>query len=186
MVHLIQVRRPDLELIYKKKKKKKEKENLPSSGFWCFTVKKKSKKRDKYLDLARDLGKLWNMKVPVIPIDVGAFGTIPKGLERGLQELEIRGRIETVQTTALLRSAWILRGDLKIFAAIQTPVTDNQLTLSWKKSASIQRLEDYIEMQGGRPITATRNNSENATINRNRKQKWDEKQHCNAMQNASP
>ena len=27
----------------------------------------------------------------------------------GLEELEIRARVETIQTTALLRSAWILR-----------------------------------------------------------------------------
>ena len=29
---------------------------------------------------------------------------VPKGLEKGPEELEIRGRLETVQTTALLRS----------------------------------------------------------------------------------
>ena len=61
---------------------------------------------DKYLDLARELKKLWNMKVKVIPIVVGAHGTVPKGLEKGL---EIRGRIETIQNTALLQSARILR-----------------------------------------------------------------------------
>ena len=37
----------------------------------------KSEKRDKYLDLARELKK-GNMKVTVIPIVVGALGTIPK------------------------------------------------------------------------------------------------------------
>ena len=40
----------------------------------------------------------------VIPIVVGALGIAPKGLEEG----EIRGRIETIQTTALLSSARIL------------------------------------------------------------------------------
>ena len=44
-----------------------------------------------------------------IPIVIGALGMVPKGLERSLEELEIRGRIETIQTTALLRSARILR-----------------------------------------------------------------------------
>ena len=39
----------------------------------------------KYLDLARELKKLWNMKVKVIPIVVGALGTVPKGLEKGLE-----------------------------------------------------------------------------------------------------
>ena len=62
--------------------------------------------------------KLWNMRVKVIPIVVGALGTIPKSLEKRLEDLEIRGRIETIQTTALLQSARIprrvpeTRGDL--------------------------------------------------------------------------
>ena len=41
---------------------------------------KENEKMDKYLDLARELKKLWNMKVKVIPIVVGALGTAPKKL----------------------------------------------------------------------------------------------------------
>ena len=39
----------------------------------------------------------------VIPIVIGTLGTVPDDLERGLEEFEIRGRIMTIQTTALLR-----------------------------------------------------------------------------------
>ncbi len=39
---------------------------------------KENEKRNKYLDLANGLKKLWNMKVTVIPIIIGALGTIPK------------------------------------------------------------------------------------------------------------
>ena len=49
------------------------------------------------------------MKVTVIPIMTGAFGTITKVLLKGLEALKVRGRVETIQTTALLRSARILR-----------------------------------------------------------------------------
>ena len=49
------------------------------------------------------------MKVMVIPIVIGALGTIPKRLVKGLEELEIKGHVEIIQTTALLRSARILR-----------------------------------------------------------------------------
>ena len=35
----------------------------------------------------------------VIPIVVGALGTMPKGLLKGLEDLEIRGHVETIQTT---------------------------------------------------------------------------------------
>ena len=49
------------------------------------------------------------MKVTNIPIVIGALGTVTKGLAQELEDLEIMGRVETVQTTALLRSARILR-----------------------------------------------------------------------------
>ena len=39
----------------------------------------------------------------------GAFGTVTKGLQKGLEDLEVGGRVETIQTTALLRTARILR-----------------------------------------------------------------------------
>ena len=70
---------------------------------------KESEKKDKYPDLARELKKLWNMKVTIVPIGIGALGTITKGLLKGLEDLEIGGRVETIQTTALLRTARILR-----------------------------------------------------------------------------
>ena len=38
---------------------------------------KENKKGDKYLDFARELKKLWNMKVTEIPIAIGALGMDP-------------------------------------------------------------------------------------------------------------
>ena len=70
---------------------------------------KESEKKDKYLDLARELKKLWNMKVTIVPIVIGALGTIIRGLLKDLEDLEVGGRVETIQTTALLRTARILR-----------------------------------------------------------------------------
>ena len=49
------------------------------------------------------------MKVTIIPTVIGALSTVTKGLVQGLEDLEIRAQIETIQTTALLRSARILR-----------------------------------------------------------------------------
>ena len=70
---------------------------------------KECEKKDKDLDLARDLKKLCNMKVTIIPSVIGAFGTVTKRLLKGLEDLEVEGRVETIQTTALLRTARILR-----------------------------------------------------------------------------
>ena len=63
---------------------------------------------DKYLNLARELKKLWNLKMTIFPILIGAFGTITR-LLKGLEDLEVGGRVETIQMTALLRTARILR-----------------------------------------------------------------------------
>ena len=90
---------------------------------------KECEKRDKYLDLARELKNLWNMKVTIIPIMIGAFGTVTRGLLKGLEDLEVGGRVETIQTTALLKTARILR---------RVPETWGDwlsLNLQWKPSA---------------------------------------------------
>ena len=40
---------------------------------------KECEKKDEYLDFDQESKKLWNMKMTVIPIVVGAFGTVTKG-----------------------------------------------------------------------------------------------------------
>ena len=111
--HLISARRPDPVIVKKKKKKKKKKRNCRIVDFAVpsdHKIKlKEREKRDKYLDLAREMKNLWNMKMTMITIINGALGTVTKGLVQGLEHLEIRGRVEILQTTALLRSARILR-----------------------------------------------------------------------------
>ena len=72
-------------------------------------VKKKREKPDKYLDLARELKKLWTIKVTMILAVVGALLTVPKNLEKRLNEMEIWGRTATTQSTALLKLVRILR-----------------------------------------------------------------------------
>ena len=64
------------------------------------------KKKDNYSDIAREWKKLWNMKVTIV---IGAFGTVKKGLLKGLEDLEVGGRVETIQTITLFRTARILR-----------------------------------------------------------------------------
>ena len=87
---------------------------------------KESEKKDKYLDLVRELKKLWNMKVMFIPIVIGIFGTVTKGLIKGLEDLEITGQDETIQTTALLGLVRILR------RVLETQGNLLSLILQWK------------------------------------------------------
>ena len=70
---------------------------------------KESEKKDKYHDLARELKKLWSMKMTVIKIAIEAFSTATKALLQGREDLDIRGQVEAVQSAALLKSAGILR-----------------------------------------------------------------------------
>ena len=86
MDYRISARRPDLIIINKKER---------TCRILDFAVPvdhrvklKDCEKREKYLDLARELKKLWNMKVMIIPIVIGNLGTVTKGLLKGLEDLK--------------------------------------------------------------------------------------------------
>ena len=61
-----------------------------------------------------------------IAIVIGAFGTVTKGLVKGLEDLEIREREKTIQNTILLRSARVLRRVLEAWGDLVS------LKLQWK------------------------------------------------------
>ena len=76
------------------KKKKKKKERICKIVDIAVLADHRIK-----LDLAREwkkTNKLWNMKVTIIPIVIGAFGTVTKRLLKGLEDLEVGGRVETI------------------------------------------------------------------------------------------
>ena len=62
----------------------------------------------------------------MISIMVGELGTIPKGLVKELEDLEIGGQVENIQITALSISANILRSVLKTWGDLVS------LKLQWK------------------------------------------------------
>ena len=66
-------------------------------------------KKDNYLDLARELKKTMEHEGNKYTTGIGAFGTVTNGLLNGLEDLEVGERVKTIQTTALLRTARILR-----------------------------------------------------------------------------
>ena len=53
---------------------------------------KESEKRDMFVDLARELKTLQNIKVTVIPFVIGMLGTVKKGLVQRKKDLEIGGQ----------------------------------------------------------------------------------------------
>ena len=70
----------------------------------------------------------------VMPVVISALGTVRKDLEKKLRGLKNSGRIEIIQTTALLREGRMLRipKDQRRLADIQTLVKNHQHTLVGK------------------------------------------------------
>ena len=84
--HVISARRPDLIIINKKKKKKKKERTCKIVNFAVpanhRVILKESEKKYKSIYLDRELKKkkLWKMKETLIPIVIGAPGTVTEGL----------------------------------------------------------------------------------------------------------
>ena len=119
----------------KKKKKKKKKITCRIVDFAVpadHRVKlKESEKKDKYLDLFKELKKLWNIKETIIPIVIGALGAVTKELVQGLEDLEITG-YPNYNIVEIGQNTEKNPGDLRRLAVTQTPVKDHQLVLMWK------------------------------------------------------
>ena len=86
-------------------------------------------KQNKYLDLARELKKVRNMKVTIVPILIAAFGTVTKGL------LKKTGELGNMRTSGDHPNYCIIEigqnteksnGDLMRLAVSQTPVKNHQ------------------------------------------------------------
>ena len=75
---------------------------------------KELEKIDYYQDLARELRKIWNMKVKVIPLVIGVPGTTPIKLRNWLKEIFIETKINELQKTVLPHTARILRKVLDV------------------------------------------------------------------------
>ena len=108
--HLIYARWPDLDIVKKQNKNQQKRKNRTSKVVAVTVLvdhklkTKGNEERDKYVYLTRELKKLRNMKVSAIPI---VIGTLDIGWIKRMEDMEIRERAETIQITALLRSAGI-------------------------------------------------------------------------------
>ena len=57
---------------------------------------KEPEKRDKYFDLAKELKKLWSMRVTVIPVIARALGTVLKGVGKDWSQRKNRDHPDQV------------------------------------------------------------------------------------------
>ena len=106
--HVIEARRPDLILVDTKSKICKI-IDFAVPGDSRIEEKEKDK-IEKYQDLGRELQKIWNVKVKIIPLVVGSLGAIPKQLGNRLKQIGITAGTGQVQKTVLHGTARILKG----------------------------------------------------------------------------
>ena len=76
-------------------------------------VEEKEIEKEKYQDLAMEIRRLWKTSVKVVPIVVGALGTIGNA-RSDLEMLGIKDGTDMIQTAALLGSTHILRKTLSL------------------------------------------------------------------------
>jgi len=71
--------------------------------------KKEAEKILKYKDLTIEIQRMWNVKTKVIPVIIGAAGTISKSLRKYESSIPGKHKVKELQKTAVLGTAHILR-----------------------------------------------------------------------------
>ena len=76
--------------------------------------KKTTEKISKYVDLQIECQRLWNKKVEVIPVIIGATGIVDKKIKKYVGRIPGCHNIYSLQRSAILGTAHILRKVLSI------------------------------------------------------------------------
>ena len=72
-------------------------------------IKKESEKILQYKDLTIEIQRMWNVKTKVIPVIIGATGTISKSFRKYVSKIPGKHEVKKLQKTAILGTAHILR-----------------------------------------------------------------------------
>jgi len=72
-------------------------------------IKKEAEKILKYKDLTVEIKHTWNVKTKVIPVILGATGTISKSFRKYVSNVAEKHEVKELQKTAILGTAHILR-----------------------------------------------------------------------------
>ena len=109
--HVIVGQRTDLAVVDKEKSCKIIDFAVPGES----RIEEKEKdKIEKYQELGRELQKILNVKVKIIPFVAGSLGAIPKQVGNRLKQIGITAGTAQVQKRVLLGTARILRKVLEI------------------------------------------------------------------------
>jgi hypothetical protein len=72
-------------------------------------IKKEAEKILKYKDLTIEIKRMWNAKTRVIPVIIGANGTISKSFRKYVSNIPGNHEVKELQKTAILGTAHIIR-----------------------------------------------------------------------------
>jgi len=72
-------------------------------------IKKEARKILKHKDLTIEIQRMWNVKTKVIPVIIGATGTISKSFRKYVRNIPGKHEVKEPQKTAILGTAHILR-----------------------------------------------------------------------------
>ena len=72
-------------------------------------IKKEAEKILKYKDLTIEIQRMWKVKTRVIPVIVGATGTISKSFRKYISNIPGTHEVKGLQKTAILGTEHILR-----------------------------------------------------------------------------
>jgi len=72
-------------------------------------IKKEAEKILKYKDLTIVMQRMWNVKTKVIPVIIGATGTVSKSFRKYVNNIPGKHEVKELQKTAILGTAHILR-----------------------------------------------------------------------------
>ena len=75
---------------------------------------KRNEKLNRYSDLRLEIARMWDIKTIIIPVIIGALGSIPEDIHKFLKLLDIKYYMNILQHTVLLGTANILRKVLAI------------------------------------------------------------------------
>jgi hypothetical protein len=72
-------------------------------------IKKEAEKILKYKDLTIEIQCIWNVKTKVIPVIIGATGTISKSFRKYVSNIPENHEVKELQKTVILGTAHIFR-----------------------------------------------------------------------------
>ena len=72
-------------------------------------IKKEAEKILKYKDLTIEIQRMWNVKTKVIPVILGATGTISKSFRKYVSNIPGKHEVKELQRAAILGTAHVLR-----------------------------------------------------------------------------